>query len=177
MAPVCQSVTSRTSIFGEPPAWQGVPLTTPRCQSAQPPARQHLHPQLRATCADIEPFEDESAKLAPSCRTTLSCEPCRGGASVSERRGLYPPVPRGYFTTHPPSSWVQTRTAYGPMPTGTIGPCGKLDACFSVQRALGQRFSDTCHLLADPDNGSFTPEVAKLWSLSVATEGTSAATA
>lgn len=25
--------------------------------------------------------------------------------------------------------------------------------------------SDTCHLMADPDNGSFTPEVASLWRL------------
>ena len=29
----------------------------------------------------------------------------------------------------------------------------------------GTTCSDTCHLLADPDNGSFTPEVASLWSL------------
>jgi Type VI secretion system (T6SS), amidase effector protein 4 len=25
--------------------------------------------------------------------------------------------------------------------------------------------SDTCHLMADPDNGTFTPEVASLWGL------------
>lgn len=29
----------------------------------------------------------------------------------------------------------------------------------------GVTCSDSCHLLADPDNGSFTPEVAALWSL------------
>lgn len=29
----------------------------------------------------------------------------------------------------------------------------------------GVTCSDTCHLLADPDNGTFTPEVAALWSL------------
>lgn len=29
----------------------------------------------------------------------------------------------------------------------------------------GTPCSDTCHLLADPDNGTFTPEVASLWKL------------
>jgi hypothetical protein len=29
----------------------------------------------------------------------------------------------------------------------------------------GTNCSDSCHLLADPDNGTFTPEIASLWSL------------
>jgi hypothetical protein len=29
----------------------------------------------------------------------------------------------------------------------------------------GAMCSDTCHLLLDPDNGTFTPEVASLWAL------------
>ena len=29
----------------------------------------------------------------------------------------------------------------------------------------GTKCSDSCHLMADPDNGSFVPETAALWTL------------
>jgi hypothetical protein len=65
------------------------------------------------------------------------------------------------------------KTAKGPKTTDFAGLKGLIvvkgsgwsNARGHVTLWNGTTCSDTCHLLADPDNGSFTPEVAALWSL------------
>jgi len=42
---------------------------------------------------------------------------------------------------------------------------GWLNARGHVTLWNGVACSDTCHLMSDPDNGTFTPEIASLWSL------------
>ncbi|RIX49722.1 MAG: hypothetical protein D3M94_01680 [Rhodocyclales bacterium GT-UBC] len=39
------------------------------------------------------------------------------------------------------------------------------DAKGHVTLSNGQSCSDSCHLMSDPDNGIFIPEVASLWNL------------
>jgi hypothetical protein len=65
------------------------------------------------------------------------------------------------------------KTAKMPKPTDFSGMKGIVvvkghgwsDAAGHVTLWNGQDCSDTCHLTADPDNGTFTPDVASLWAL------------
>jgi hypothetical protein len=65
------------------------------------------------------------------------------------------------------------KSAKAPQPTHFTGLKGLIvvkghgwsNALGHVTLWNGSVCSDTCHLLADPDNGSFVPEVAALWKL------------